>query len=286
MRPSWATCCRWPASSSSSGPRAQAQTGEPHAPARPSPPTSRRSPAASRSSTSTARTIPSSGPPSTPSGATSCPRARSVPGRDELLDLTYATRSRSSRPAAASTPAAREWGCGSTGGSSTRGTSGPGTFPGSSGHHAGELAAERLLARPDRRARVITPAGCRPHIARAKQLSLSLLYWLQTECPRPDGKTGWKGLRLQARPGRHRRRPGQGPLYSRVAADPGRVHRARAARRYRGPAVGTNARERPGRDRSPTASASAATGSTCIPARAGSTTSTSARCRSRSRWVH
>ena len=35
------------------------------------------------------------------------------------------------------------------------------------------------------------------HVARAKQLSLSLLYWLQTECPRPDGKAGWKGLRLR-----------------------------------------------------------------------------------------
>jgi hypothetical protein len=35
------------------------------------------------------------------------------------------------------------------------------------------------------------------HIARAKQLSLSWLYWLQTECPRPDGGTGWKGLRLR-----------------------------------------------------------------------------------------
>ncbi len=35
------------------------------------------------------------------------------------------------------------------------------------------------------------------HIARAKQLSLSLLYWLQTECPRPDGGIGWKGLRLR-----------------------------------------------------------------------------------------
>ncbi len=35
------------------------------------------------------------------------------------------------------------------------------------------------------------------HIGRAKQLSLSLLYWLQTECPRADGKTGWKGLRLR-----------------------------------------------------------------------------------------
>jgi len=35
------------------------------------------------------------------------------------------------------------------------------------------------------------------HIARAKQLSLSLLYWMQTEAPRPDGGAGWKGLRLR-----------------------------------------------------------------------------------------
>jgi len=35
------------------------------------------------------------------------------------------------------------------------------------------------------------------HVQRAKQLSLSLLYWMQTEAPRPDGKTGWKGLRLR-----------------------------------------------------------------------------------------
>jgi hypothetical protein len=33
--------------------------------------------------------------------------------------------------------------------------------------------------------------------ARAKQLSLSLLYWLQTEAPRPDGGAGWRGLRLR-----------------------------------------------------------------------------------------
>ena len=43
----------------------------------------------------------------------------------------------------------------------------------------------------------VTPADAQRHIARAKQLSLSLLYWLQTECPRPDGKSGWKGLRLR-----------------------------------------------------------------------------------------
>lgn len=35
------------------------------------------------------------------------------------------------------------------------------------------------------------------HIARAKQLSLSLLYWMQTEVERPDGKRGWPGLRLR-----------------------------------------------------------------------------------------
>ncbi len=34
------------------------------------------------------------------------------------------------------------------------------------------------------------------HREGARQLSLSLLYWLQTEAPRPDGKNGWPGLRL------------------------------------------------------------------------------------------
>ncbi|WP_206352161.1 FAD-dependent oxidoreductase [Tautonia rosea] len=37
----------------------------------------------------------------------------------------------------------------------------------------------------------------RQHIERAKDLNRSLLYWLQTECPRPDGGTGWPGLRLR-----------------------------------------------------------------------------------------
>jgi hypothetical protein len=35
------------------------------------------------------------------------------------------------------------------------------------------------------------------HIESARQLSLSLLHWLQTEAPRPDGGQGWKGLRLR-----------------------------------------------------------------------------------------
>jgi len=37
----------------------------------------------------------------------------------------------------------------------------------------------------------------RRHVDAAKQLSLSLLYWLQTEAPRPDGKSGWRELRLR-----------------------------------------------------------------------------------------
>ncbi|WP_298650074.1 FAD-dependent oxidoreductase [uncultured Proteiniphilum sp.] len=34
-------------------------------------------------------------------------------------------------------------------------------------------------------------------VERAKQLSHSLFYWLQTEAPRPDGRAGWRGLRLR-----------------------------------------------------------------------------------------
>ena len=43
----------------------------------------------------------------------------------------------------------------------------------------------------------VSAAEASRHVERAKQLSLSLLYWLQTECPRPDGGAGWKGLRLR-----------------------------------------------------------------------------------------
>jgi hypothetical protein len=35
------------------------------------------------------------------------------------------------------------------------------------------------------------------HRGRAKQLSLSLLYWMQTAAPRADGGAGWRGLRLR-----------------------------------------------------------------------------------------
>ena len=43
----------------------------------------------------------------------------------------------------------------------------------------------------------VTPEEAARNVLRAKQLSLSLLYWLQTEAPRPDGGTGWPGLRLR-----------------------------------------------------------------------------------------
>ncbi len=43
----------------------------------------------------------------------------------------------------------------------------------------------------------VSPEEAARHLERAKQLSLSLLYWIQTEAPRPDGGRGWKGLRLR-----------------------------------------------------------------------------------------
>jgi hypothetical protein len=36
------------------------------------------------------------------------------------------------------------------------------------------------------------------HVRQARELSRSFFYWLQTEAPRPDGGSGWKGLRLRA----------------------------------------------------------------------------------------
>ena len=40
----------------------------------------------------------------------------------------------------------------------------------------------------------VAPDEAARHLAKAKSLSLSLLYWLQTEAPRPDGGAGWRGL--------------------------------------------------------------------------------------------
>ncbi len=43
----------------------------------------------------------------------------------------------------------------------------------------------------------VTAAQASERLRDARQLSLCLLYWMQTEAPRPDGGTGWKGLRLR-----------------------------------------------------------------------------------------
>jgi hypothetical protein len=43
----------------------------------------------------------------------------------------------------------------------------------------------------------VSPDEAAKHVERAKQLSLSLVYWMQTEAPRPDGGAGWRGLRLR-----------------------------------------------------------------------------------------
>ncbi len=42
-----------------------------------------------------------------------------------------------------------------------------------------------------------TPEQKREFLRQGRELSLSLLYWMQTEAPRKDGKQGWKGLRLR-----------------------------------------------------------------------------------------
>jgi hypothetical protein len=43
----------------------------------------------------------------------------------------------------------------------------------------------------------VSAEEARKHVDAAKQLSLSLFHWLQTEAPRPDGRQGWPGLRLR-----------------------------------------------------------------------------------------
>jgi hypothetical protein len=41
----------------------------------------------------------------------------------------------------------------------------------------------------------VPPEEAERHMRGARQLTLSLLYWMQTEAPRPDGGCGWPGLR-------------------------------------------------------------------------------------------
>ncbi len=43
----------------------------------------------------------------------------------------------------------------------------------------------------------LTGADPEAHLRAARAQSMAMLYWLQTEAPRPDGGTGWPGLRLR-----------------------------------------------------------------------------------------
>src|SRR5262245_1224460 len=43
----------------------------------------------------------------------------------------------------------------------------------------------------------VAAAEAERHLRGARELSLSVLYWLQTDAPRPDGGTGYPGLRLR-----------------------------------------------------------------------------------------
>jgi hypothetical protein len=43
----------------------------------------------------------------------------------------------------------------------------------------------------------VSEAERQRHLQSAKELSLALLHWMQTEAPRADGKQGWPGLRLR-----------------------------------------------------------------------------------------
>ncbi len=72
----------------------------------------------------------------------------------------------------------------------------PGSYPGSSGATLVNWPQNDYLLGP-LVGPGITQETAANHLAQARQLSLSLLHWLQTECPRPDGKTGWKGLKLR-----------------------------------------------------------------------------------------
>ena len=42
-----------------------------------------------------------------------------------------------------------------------------------------------------------TPDEAKRHLERGRQLSLSLVYWMQTEAPGPNGRRGWRGLHLR-----------------------------------------------------------------------------------------
>ena len=68
---------------------------------------------------------------------------------------------------------------------------------------------------------VIDVPDAADHLQRARDLSRCFFYWMQTEAPRPDGGTGFPGLRTARRRHRRRRRARHGALHPREPAHPG-----------------------------------------------------------------
>ncbi len=65
------------------------------------------------------------------------------------------------------------------------------------GHHPGQLAPERLLARPLDRRQGHGRGGATAHRASQAAQPLAAVLASRPNARRPDGKTGWKGLRLR-----------------------------------------------------------------------------------------
>ena len=250
------------------GAEGQAETGEPHAPERPRPDVQQAITCCFAMDYLEGQDHTIERPARVRVLARSRARARPPLAGEAARPDVLPTRSRSSRPAAASTRGVRGRGSGSTDGSSIPATSAR-DLPRQQRDHPGELAPERLTGWARWSGRASRQQQADREIARAKQLSLSLLYWLQTECPRPDGKTGWKGLRLR-------------PDLVGTADGLAKAPYIRESRRIKAEFtvleqhVGTDGQAedssagttwRP--SLSPTASAWAVTGSTCIPAPAG-----------------
>ena len=162
----------------------------------PVPATSRRSPAVSRWITSTARTTPSSGPPSTTSGATYVPDL-DHPWPGKLLDLTHCDPITLGPVNRGFDPRGEGSGLWVYRRIADPRNFRPGHLSRQLRHHPGELAPERLLARP-----VCRPGrdhGRRPQATSPGPSSSACRCSTgsRPNAPRPDGKTGWKGLRLR-----------------------------------------------------------------------------------------
>ena len=227
------------ASSTPSAPSRAPSSASRTPPRRHSPSTSRASPSASRSPTTRARTTSSTGPPTTTSGA---PTGRTS-GRARCSASSPRTRARSKPfprtfvPEPGDRPARRQ-----RRPERRRGRQGavglpPHPRPQAAParrlrlrHHAGQLAAERLLAEAADRRR---PRDLGPG-ARGGTAVVALGPVLAPDRGAPRGRRH-RLPRSAAAPRHHRhgRRPRQGAVRPRVAADQGRHHRHRARRRDR-----------------------------------------------------